>query len=163
MNVVAHTQTLLYNTEYGAHGIRTKTMSSDDLVDVTRRFDSGTETLQDIELCYDMFRSLFILLCDEMVSQPDVQIVIHKYKNLHGLCKTKHQHLRADLAEMGCLRLLDACVAVKIRADHVIHMLQIQYPQPTDSALQAAQWEVRIQKSMLKNQAQHGTFNRHLL
>jgi len=130
-------------------------------IDTTRRVDSNTETLQDIEQSYHLNRSLFILLSDQMLSDADIQTLVHKYTNLHSMCARSIRQLEHDLYNLDSIHLLDVCIAVKIRVDNVIHMLQIGRPRDTDTALQAAQWEVRIQQSMLTSRRMHGNFLDH--
>jgi len=130
-------------------------------VDITRRFDSNTETLQDIVECYQLNSSLFILLRNEMLRDTNIPTLVHKYTNLHSLCARSIRQLEHDLHDSGSLHLLDACLAVKNHVDNVVYMLQIRYPRATNTALQAAQWEVSIQKGMVRSQAIHGSFLDH--
>jgi len=131
-------------------------MSRANYVDITRRFDSGTETLQDIQQSYHLYRSLCILLHDQTLCETDIHTLVLKYANLHSFCATKFRRLQMDLYELGLSRHLDACMAVKNHVETVVVMLQIRRPRHTDTELQAAQWEVIIQKSMSRNRAQHG-------
>jgi len=127
-------------------------------VDVTRRVDGNTETLQDIVERYQLHRSLSILLRNELLRGADIQTLVHKYNNLHALCTRGIRQLQQELNGLGSSHLFDACMAVKDRVQNVVHMLQIRYPRATDTALQAAQWEVSIQKSMMRSQTMHGSF-----
>jgi len=84
---------------------------------------------------------------------------MHKYANLHSLCATSFRRLESDLRALDSLHLVEKCMAVKNHVDRVVLMLQIRRPLHSDSDLQAAQWEVSIQKSMLKDRPQHGNFS----
>jgi hypothetical protein len=135
-------------------------MSHASYIDITRRFDSGTETLQDIRRSYHLYRSLCILLRGQTLCEIDIQTLVFKYANLHSLCATSFRCVEIDLNDLGLSHLLDSCMAVKNQVDAVVNMLQISRPRQTDTELQAAQWEVIIQKSMLRNRAQHNNFLR---
>jgi len=138
-------------------------MSHANYIDITRRFDSGTETLQDIQESYHLYRSLYILLREQTLCEIDIQTLVLQYANLHSLCATSFRRVEMHLKDLGLSHLLDSCMAVKNHVDTVVNMLQIRYPRHTDTELQAAQWEVIIQKSMLRNRAQHSNFLRHRL
>jgi len=127
-------------------------------IDITRRFDSNTETLQDIEQSYHLNRCIFILLSDQMLSDTDIETLVHKYTNLHLLFARSIRQVEHDFYNLDSIHLLDTCMAVKNRVDNVVHMLQIGRPRDTDTALQAAQWEVSIQKSMLTSRRMDGNF-----
>jgi len=125
------------------------------------RLDSGTETLQDIKRVYHLFHSLFILLRNQTLCDQDMQTLMHKYANLHSLCSTSFRCLEGELLALDSSHLLDKCMAVKNHVDRVVLMLQLRRPRHSDTELQAAQWEVSIQKSMLRSRAQHGNFSGH--
>ena len=123
------------------------------------RLNNGTETLEDIKRMYHLHYSLFIVLRNQILCYQDMQTMMHKYANLHSLCSTSFCRLESELRALDSLHLVEKCMAVKTQVDNVVLMLQLPRPRHSDSDLQAAQWEVSIQKSMLKNRPQHGNFS----
>jgi len=129
-----------------------------DWIAISGRLNDGKSTLQDIQGRYQLHHSFEALLLYHMIDDLDLRLIMHKYATLHSLSSASSHQLEADLYSLDAFHLLEKCMMIQNHVDRVVQTLHMRPPSPIDDDLQAAQWEVAIQASMLEYRHAHRNF-----
>jgi len=119
---------------------------SEEQDDRMHRFNCCTEKLVDIKQHYRLYCSLLDVLRDEYVDFPALRPIWHKYVNLHSLCSSSFEHLQMDIYELDLTDCISIFYLIFRRVASIMVATHMKPPGHLDNDLQAAKWEVAMQR-----------------